>query len=312
MRELVTKSFASQAMAFPDKVDQALAEITDVLGAKDLLDQASTMQAYATRLKAGIEIARPIAIGVLKIKAKLGELMPAEKGGRGKTSTGTSTGFRRETLAAYRKLAANTERLDEYYEAIEDVPSQSDFIRFCGADNMIASKHGNDIVDWYTPAKYIEACRAVMGGIDLDPASSEWAQKTVNAKEYYTAEDDGLMYEWEGRVFLNPPFKYPLVAHFVGKRCDSFEERLVSQAILLTNNNTDARWWQRATHLCDAVCCTAGRIRFYNRAGESSSPTNGQTFLYFGPDKKLFGKHFKGFGVIGQFDGEFAWDFLSQ
>ena len=45
------------------------------------------------------------------------------------------------TIAAYRKIAANRERLDEYYDAVDDVPSQSDFIRFCGADgNSTASR----------------------------------------------------------------------------------------------------------------------------------------------------------------------------
>lgn len=131
------------------------------------------MQYYAQRLKAGIELERPIALGVLKIKAKVGELMPAEKGGRGKTSTGTSTGFRRETLAIYRKLATNREKLDEYYAASDDVPSQSDFLKFVANGSIIATKHGSGVVDWYTPAKYIELCRTVMGSIDLDPASGE-------------------------------------------------------------------------------------------------------------------------------------------
>ena len=78
--ELITKSFATQCLAFPTKVDQLLAEIDSVSGAKELLDKAAAMQHYAERLKAGVKVERPIALGVLKIKAKLGELMPAEKG----------------------------------------------------------------------------------------------------------------------------------------------------------------------------------------------------------------------------------------
>ena len=118
MREHVTKAFASQALAFPDRVDQALAETDTVAGAKELLDKAGAMQHYAERLKAGVQIERPIAYGVLKIKAKLGELMPAGKGGRGKKHDNPVVGFSRPTISDYRKLAANRDRLELLGEAV--------------------------------------------------------------------------------------------------------------------------------------------------------------------------------------------------
>jgi ParB family chromosome partitioning protein len=48
------------------------------------------------------------------------------------------------------------------------------------------------VPEWYTPPEYIEAARAVRGEIDLDPASSDIAQKTVKALHYFTLDDDGL------------------------------------------------------------------------------------------------------------------------
>ena len=122
--KLITKSFESQCLAFPDRVEQLLAETETVEDAKGLLDQASAMQHYAERLKAGISIERPIAIGVLKIKAKLGELMPAKppndrgqgRGGKESSKPGLPD-FSKPTISAYRKLATNADRLDEYYEA---------------------------------------------------------------------------------------------------------------------------------------------------------------------------------------------------
>jgi len=304
--ELVTKSFAAQCLAFPDRVESLLAEISTIAGAKDLLDKAAAMQYYADRLKAGVEIERPIALGVLKIKAKLGELLAPEsaakrgaKGGRGRKAPAPGAGaFAAHTISAYRKLAANRERLEEYYGATEDVPTQTDFIRFCGADGNIKANQNKGVVEWYTPAKYIEAARAVMGSIDLDPATSSFAQETVAAKTFYTVHDDGLAHDWAGTVWMNPPFKMPEVAQFIGKLCDSIKSKSVPQAVVVTNNNTDTKWWHQAAESSSAICFTRGRINWYNAAQPDCSPTNGQTFFYFGSRVKAFQKQFLQFGLV--------------
>jgi len=60
----------------------------------------------------------------------------------------------------------------------------------------IRGTQGTGENEWYTPTEYLEAAREVLGGFDLDPASSDAAQKIVKAQNYFTKSDDGLQKEW--------------------------------------------------------------------------------------------------------------------
>lgn len=158
----------------------------------------------------------------------------------------------------------------------------------------------DDSYDWYTPAEYIEAAREVMGGIDLDPATSEEAQVTVRAGEYYTKHHNGLEHPWVGRVWLNPPYNVPLIGQFVDKVVGEYEAGQVESAIVLTNNSTDTAWFHKL--LAYPVCLTRGRIRFWS--GEETLATRqGQALFYLGHNKDSFAKVFSQFGeVMGRYD----------
>jgi hypothetical protein len=91
--------------------------------------------------------------------------------------------------------------------------------------------------------EHIERAKQVMGGIDLDPASCEMAQKTVQAGKYYTAEQNGLLQPWEGRVWLNPPYAQPHIVNFTAKLIASYDSGDVTDAIALTGNFTDTAWF---------------------------------------------------------------------
>jgi hypothetical protein len=63
--------------------------------------------------------------------------------------------------------------------------------------------------EWISNRDLVDSAHLLMGGIDLDPASSEMANKYVNAKNIYTITDDGLNdQEWYGSVTCFHPIEH--------------------------------------------------------------------------------------------------------
>jgi len=160
--------------------------------------------------------------------------------------------------------------------------------------SLVGKLTGN--IENYTPAEEIEMVRSVLGGIDLDPASCEKAQKVIKAKKYYTKSSNGLDKKWAGKVFLNPPYKMPLIRSFTDKLIAELPN--IESAILLTNDQTDTLWWQKCAKQADLICMPMGRINFYTAEKERTSPTNGQTYFYYGDNPKDFRKVFSEKGAI--------------
>jgi hypothetical protein len=294
--------FREFAMTFPDNVEKTLSAVKTPQQAELRAREAAAI-AQLAEAHGLLEESNRIGLGWLMLLSEVGRMLPKQAGpGRGKKDSQACDSFSPMDRHRYRKLyglrGRNNTVLKQYANQCgQERVSINGFLRYCNSDSIIAAKHGSGQIEWYTPSVYIESARKVMGSIDLDPASSTLAQKIVKAGQFFTSADDGLQYEWDGNIFLNPPFKMPLIKLFVSALCNSLEDNSVSQAVLLTNNNTDTSWWQRAASLASAVCFTSGRISFYGPGGESSSPTNGQTFFYFGNQESVFVEEFKQYGV---------------
>lgn len=110
--------------------------------------------------------------------------------------------------------------------------------------------------EWYTPPEIVEKARAVLGVIDLDPASSATANTIVKATVHHgqQAEDfvDGLgVHGWYGNVFLNPPGPaYVDVLDAQGKQVMSKRPTKTGKIVPLRQKidgtGTEA-WWRRLT-----------------------------------------------------------------
>lgn len=161
----------------------------------------------------------------------------------------------------------------------------------------VANNSGNN--EWYTPAPIIEAARQAMGQIDVDPASSEIANRTVKAEKFYTAEQDGLKQEWRGQVWMNPPYAQPLIADFASTLAAKYRAGEVSEACVLVNNGTETAWFQTLLDVSSAVCLIKTRVKFIDPEGKpSGAPLQGQAVIFLGDEPSRFSEAFSTFGKV--------------
>jgi ParB family chromosome partitioning protein len=150
--------------------------------------------------------------------------------------------------------------------------------------------------EWYTPSRYTEAARAVMGGIDLDPASCEMANQTVKASRYYAKEQNGLMQPWHGHIWLNCPFSEQ--AAWSKKLLQEYREGNIEQAIFLAQAATERVWFQA---LWLYPLCFADHQVVFDRPGAPPYHIyHGVCFVYLGPNESKFIEVFSKFGRIAK------------
>lgn len=300
-------SQANAALIRYDAACRALAECKAVDEVKDWRDKAAALQAYARQAK-NKQLEVDAAEIRIRAERRLGQMLQDEdaraKPGQYQQESSPPTladlGISRDLSSRAQAIAAIPQEefeqtLAEHREEQQAVTGRT-MEKLAGRAH-VANNSGNN--EWYTPTALIEAARATMGAIDLDPASCEVANKTVGADRYFTAESDGLAQPWSGRVWMNPPYAQPLIAEFCEKLVAHCEEGDIRAACVLVNNGTETAWGQQLLGACDAVCFPKSRIRFIDQNGKpSGAPLQGQMIAYFGPDPDRFGDQFGVFGTV--------------
>lgn len=160
----------------------------------------------------------------------------------------------------------------------------------------------SDCDDWYTPPLYVEAARTVMGGIDLDPASSPKANIHVRATAIWTARDNGLLFPWPGRIWLNPPYG-GLQRHFVAHLLSQYAAGATEQAVACLNAHAIETTWFHPLMGRYPICFTHHRVAFRGPNGEGGQNTGGTAFVYLGPHAAEFADIFREFGAVVTLDG---------
>lgn len=304
------------ALAKLDKATQMLAEAKTLDEVKGIMDIAEAARTYARAAKLGLEAQNHAAEVKIRAERKAGDLLlnlersPISKGGDTKSAiqAGMPISEYKEVLdseeipntTAHRwqeiaKIPA--QKFEQHIAEVQEIHGElttSGLLR--EVKNVHVSNNSGEN-EWYTPLEYIACAKAVMGRIDIDPASSDLANKTVQASKYFTKEDDGLSQFWAGKVWMNPPYSAELIRKFISKYADHVSSGDITEGIVLVNNATETNWFNDLVSVSSAVVFPNGRIKFIDKTGKpTGAPLQGQAILYAGKNAKKFMSEFGEFG----------------
>jgi phage N-6-adenine-methyltransferase len=296
------------------RADQMLAEIATAADAVDLINYAEAARILAQRAGYGVRYENRATEIKVCAEIKLAEVIDAGQAAGVIAKPGSAKGNQRtgkvlpahvttlDSAGVTKERVRDARKMRRQYtpEKIRAIAAEA-----TAQDRTISRKDllNGQIVqqsltnEWYTPPRYVDAARLVVGGeFDLDPASNPQANLTVGARVFYTKDDDGLEQPWHGRVWLNPPYGR-VAGEFIDRLCEEYRSGNVTAAVTLVNAHcTDTRWFQP---LWDhTLCFTDHRIDFTAGTTARSGSTHGSVFAYLGTDPALFAKHFAEFGAV--------------
>ena len=162
-------------------------------------------------------------------------------------------------------------------------------------------RHSKKNPSWITPPETVAIIRASLGNvIELDPFSSEIANRTVDADRFYTKKDDGFLQAWICETMsINPPGL--MVVRAWQKLVHEYLEGRTKQAVwvgfsveqfcVLANEELHP--------LSFSYVILRKRISFVTEKGKRGSPSHGNYICALGMDHAVFEKHFGHLGRVG-------------
>lgn len=311
----------------PDEIRQQLATITEATDIRKAINQYDAWVAALEAVGTNTALLIDAVYGAVEARCRAVEIYDALEDAEGNRYSRSETqvsdlesakqkaraelGKSHTTINNWRKVKNRIpadERLEMYFAAKERMDERFSlqvYLKTAKGYPLTAANHAAsddpdyDGDEWFTPIVVIEAARAVMGAIDLDPASNAEANEVVKAEMYYSKEDDSLTegLEWHGRVWLNPPYSGVLIRQFVAKLIAQYEAGNVTEAIILTNNSSDTGWFHDLLSRYPA-CFTRGRIQFWRPDSDAFGARQGQTLFYLGNDFDAFRFVFSEIGQV--------------
>lgn len=118
---------------------------------------------------------------------------------------------------------------------------------------------------WLTPPGIVMA----LGRFDLDPCAAPLPRPWSTANQHITLPEDGLIAEWSGRIWCNPPY---------GDMTGAWLERMAKhgRGIALTFARTETDYWHRYVWpIATGVLFIRGRLHFHLPDGTRAKGTAG-------------------------------------
>lgn len=117
---------------------------------------------------------------------------------------------------------------------------------------------------WLTPPEIINA----LGPFDLDPCTPE-VMPWQTAAHRYTPAEDGLLQEWFGRVWLNPPYSREAV-----KWLNKLAGHGNGIALTFARTETDM-FFSQVWSKCNGIYFMKGRLHFHHSDGTRAKANAG-------------------------------------
>jgi len=122
--------------------------------------------------------------------------------------------------------------------------------------------------EWLTPPHIIKS----LGEFDLDPCSPI-ERPWPTAKQHYHRLDNGLMKEWAGRVWMNPPY---------GPETSKWMSRLAAHgngiAFIFARTETET-FFKHVWPVANAILFLKGRVRFHHVSGRAADAAGAPSCL---------------------------------
>jgi phage N-6-adenine-methyltransferase len=130
---------------------------------------------------------------------------------------------------------------------------------------------------WATPQEFFDKLNSEFN-FDIDVCAT-----SSNAKcdRYFDKEKDGLIQEWDGVCWMNPPY-----GREIGKWMKKAHEssKLGATVVCLVPSRTDTKWWHDYAMKSSDIRFVKGRLKFGDQ--KNSAPFPSAVIVFKGNDNK--------------------------